>query len=373
MAVKMIDVPRGEQADLRDWNISIYRVIFLGGGYMKLTLKNLNTALAPLVVRGSRFEFNGCFFCVTGDTGIRGEAKDNEWVYIYVMFDHITKECYFEYNSTKPEYDQDKCAWYHANGHDMAIAKMYKTPDGYYGKVVLDDFDSMDKNNFSVIPSGGEKTEIDPQNMEGYVSYPNGSYEIELKPGFYEYELKGGKGGKGGKGYNNPAEPEEPAEPEVVEGEFILDHTVTAVIGIGEGGGNGGNGGNVSGSNEFNDHYGTGGGSGASGGASFINLGTARFAARGTQGTKGTKVGPRLAYHAFANGEPAEAPPLAGVYSPVINGFGGFLPGLDAPINARPPAMEGDPGEEVKGGKGGIENHANNGYAKLWIKTGFML
>jgi hypothetical protein len=253
MAVRKIEEPNISPMDINDWQKALNRTTFQGGGYIKLTLKYLNTDAAPFIARGSRFEFNSAFYEVTEDTQVNGSVSNNRWVFIYAKIQN--GECVFEYGTTQPAYDAIKCAWF--NGNDRAVAKMYKRADGYWGKVVLDDYDSMYKENLSAVPATAGT-----QVLSGAI---NNVTFAALAPGVYRYEVKGCTGGAGGNA-GSRLSGGAGVQGEMKTGIFSLERNADAFAMTGGDGVDGGNGQSSSGGGDTHE----GGGGGASGGNSIV-------------------------------------------------------------------------------------------------------
>jgi len=265
--VQQITEPTKDDASVDDWYKIIARTTFQGGGFLKVMLRNLNTAGEPVIVKGSRLELNGAFFVALEDAPVDGleETDDERWVFIYARFmpnddPNQPGECVFEYGDEMPVYDESKCAWYNEN-HDRAIAKMYKRSDGLWGKVLLHDYENMFDENFTVLPdSGGTLTASGGINVG-----QNNATRIEVDTGVYLYDLKGGKGGRGGYQLWSGT-PGQGAYGEEKKGHFIFRQKTLVEMSAGGDGDDGENGQGDSGGGDSE----SGGGGGASGGSSYI-------------------------------------------------------------------------------------------------------
>jgi hypothetical protein len=203
MAV-LIKEPNKKDINLDDWSIFLKRTTFQGGGFINILLDGLDTEKTPRIKAGSRLEVNGGFYevnsglyggfyIVKSDEEISDPEKvaNEQWIFVYA----VPKEAglTFEYSNIMPIFSVEKCGYY--NGGSRAIAKMYKRADGYWSKVILNDYDSLYKDNTTKLPSTITNVNDIVRNVISY-----GIVEtIDVNAGVYFAKLKGGKGGKGGR------------------------------------------------------------------------------------------------------------------------------------------------------------------------------
>lgn len=263
MAIEQIPEPTKDEANIDDWYKILRRTTFQGGGFSKIMLTELNTSNIPAVMKGSRVEVNNSFYVVTADETINdpGNLANEQWIFVYAVVQQDGVR--FDYHNRRPEWDTAKCGWFDTvNLTDRCIAKMYKRSDGWWGKVLLADYEDLYKDNFSVLPTSGG-TRILTGIMSPSLNTDNPP--TTLTPGAYRYELRGGTGGRGGL-QNRNGTPGNGASGQSLTGQFALDRKVGARALVGGDGEDGGNGGTSSGGGDSEE----GGGGGASGAASYI-------------------------------------------------------------------------------------------------------
>jgi len=178
-----------------DWQSFLYRTTFQGGGFLKIMLTDLNTSGVPRIAKGSRLEVNGTFYLVAAEEAVNNtyNVANEQWIFIYAVPQNQT--LIFEYRNTMPVYSAEKNGYY--SDFARAVAKMYKRRDGYWSKVILNDYESLYEDNFSVLPTVVTNCIVV---AEGEIekSQLTDSVLPILLPGAYRYSIKGGKGGKGG-------------------------------------------------------------------------------------------------------------------------------------------------------------------------------
>jgi len=222
--------PRDYSPNDKDWQDFLYRTTFQNGGYIKLMLRELNTSEEPLIARGSRLEVNGTFYSLPEDMEILDphNVAYEQWIFIYAAVQPNSLK--FEYRNTLPKYDTAKCGWF--DGTDRAISKLYLREDGWWSKVILEDYESMFKNNFTVLPTtGGELIgEGGINNFNNYI----------VNPGAYRWELQAGLGGRGGySGNATQGTPGLGAEGEILADSFTVEQKTQIELLTGGDGNNG--------------------------------------------------------------------------------------------------------------------------------------
>jgi hypothetical protein len=222
-------------------------------GHINIGLININTNLAPQIMNGSIFEFNGGLYrCRNDETITIGDPTVNKVIYIYAVaeFDDIKKQniANFMYSTVTPTWNPAKGGWY--NGNDRALVKFFYTGDQYNGKVILDSCNAMQEiNTEQAIPTTGGQ-----QVITGIV---NQVKSVTLQARAYRFEIKAGKGGDGGK--SSAGDGGKGVEGEAKSGTFILHQPIKIYYALGGDGNDG-------------EITVLGAGGGASGGSAFIDF-----------------------------------------------------------------------------------------------------
>ena len=278
MANKITE-PRVDQANLDDWSNFIARTTRQGGGFMCITLNNIDNAGVPSIAAGSRFELNGAFYEAVKENGetISGGLVSGSVNYIYAI--PSNGNCTFRYSISSPVWSADKGGWY--SGNSRAIAKLYFVNGNYNGKVILDSFNAMRMVNteqpFPLDASGNPTGGSAIVNKESAPVYQE---QITLAAGAYRYSIKGGDGGEGGKGsggYRGGSDGEKGEAGEVLTGNFFWKGGPIR-ISVGQNGNQGQSG---------DDDCRNGGGGGAGGCSSIEGVATAAGGLYGDGGANG--------------------------------------------------------------------------------------
>jgi len=259
MAV-LVPEPSIEDPTIKDWEKLLSRVTFQAGGFMLLSLENMDSTGVPRVMQGSRFQINHALFLVETTESISGVPVLNQVNYVYAVPNGETAT--FVYSTTVPVFDPVFGGWY--NGDRRAVAKMiYGANNTFWNKVILDTEGSI-RNfnpNSDTLPTFGGKLIIEAGVVGGLV------FDV-LRPGAYYLEVRGGKGGDGGNGGSDGRDGEKGSQGDYGDYKtvsFILTQYSMVALHRGNDGNNGGNGG-------YGYSNGSGGGSGKNGKASYIHI-----------------------------------------------------------------------------------------------------
>ena len=341
MAV-MVQEPLDNNPMTEDWQRFLFRTTFQGGGFIQLMLTNLNTAQVPQIARGSRLEVNGTFYSVPENETIEGATSSNRWIFVYAVT--LSNSVVFEYSEIFPVWDTMKNGYYSSSGNARAVAKAWRGADGWFSKVVLETYESMFTDNFSVLSNTGG-TSVMVSTVGGITQW--------LAPGAYRFEIRGGQGGRGGANADG-TRPPVPAMPVANNNRFFLEKG-SFVYGVaGRGGGDGGD---AVGNARF------AGGGGASGGTSFLVIMNNRIeSARGGIATAGQNA---------SGGTPPGTGGAAGIQEPerrselnleTMSLLGLFFGGQ----NLGSPGIPGGGSGTGSNGSGGVSNTARNGWARVF-------
>ena len=364
---RQIKSPDVDRANLDDWLLSIYRVSEQSGGFICLELTNMDNSGKPEIKAGSRFELNNSIFVAgPGNEEVKGAASTGQ-CYIYAKHEgnpnnvpESVREklnngldpgsiAGFYFGSDEPVWDAARGGWFsRTEENSRAIVKFFYTSGQYNGKVILDSYNAMFMVNVrQVFPDSGSNGVA--VTIPGYSSNSHAQFNgmIDLAPGIYRYELKGGSGGAGGDGGANPSSyPDDGASGgnggggEFQAGTFAWRGGKIQVT-VGADGGNGGNGGD--GASDYEGVLSIGGNGGGGGGGLDSRIGA--ITARG--GKPG--IGGKRTHSYFANVMPGSP----GGYGIGGNGGENLVYGI-RDNRYRP------------GGRGEGPKNTTSGYARLW-------
>jgi hypothetical protein len=247
--------PLGGEITYTQWQRLIQKTTFETGGFMALSLTNMNSASAPQIAGGSRVEAGGSLYLCAASENIAGTpAAGINYVYC-VPAGALAG---FAYSAAAPAWDAAKGGWY--NGNNRAVARLYFTGSGggsqYNGKAILDSYNAVRAlNTEQAVPASGGIAALSVPAAD-----VNKVLAITLPAGAYRYEVKAGKGGKGGDAEDSTGGGG--ADGEAKTGGFVLPAARAIRYALGGDGGNGG----------FSWNAG-GGGGGGTGGSAFIDTG----------------------------------------------------------------------------------------------------
>jgi hypothetical protein len=213
-----IKYPDMDSPNLQSWRVMIAGLEAFTSGLMVVGVDNINSDGVPSILNGSLLDINGGRYVCNSTDSIGGTVASNAQNYIYavVAADGLTVS--FVYSTVEPQWDPAKGGWYAEfnpgsqissvpNAHHRAIVKLFATGGKYNNKVILDSYNAMQMVNTRqpVQTSGGiaantNYTVTDPATGKIHAFNYNTiqDREIDLAPGIYRYELKGGDGGQGG-------------------------------------------------------------------------------------------------------------------------------------------------------------------------------
>jgi hypothetical protein len=283
---KLVEEPSIDGADLDDWKKLLYRTTFQAGGFILLTLENLNTTGVPKILQGSRLQINHALYLVETTESISGTPVVNVVNYIYAVPSSDGKTASFVYRTDPPTFNPVLGGWMRGSTEERAVAKTIPgSGNTFWNKVILDTQSAMSNFNPNTLPTSG-----------GTLLYEAAVDVFTVKvlePGAYYLEVRGGKGGNGGAGGDcagNPAQSGETGEAgkqgDSVTFAFVVKQQSVATLYRGNDGANGTKGANTNG--YYGGEYGAGGGSGKNGKLSYIHVDNVGFVpALGGQAGKG--------------------------------------------------------------------------------------
>jgi hypothetical protein len=286
---ELITHPNEDHADLEEWRLMVQDLEAYTGGLLRLGIENFNSSGVPRILEGSCLDINGSKYKCTSTESVSdsGSPSLNAYNYIYAVPNGDTAS-FRLLGGDPPGWDYLKAGWYKTidSKSCRAVAKMYCLGNGYYSKVLLNDYASMYRENLNLslnpndlgIPNTGGN-----QVLTGLINNDlTGNGGFHLPAGVYRYELKGGTGGRGGYQGSNGT-PGIGAQGEVKTGIIILNEAAQCFINTGGDGEDGENGKVSSGGGDTFD----GGGGGASGGASYVYVAGKYIVAEGGSGGGG--------------------------------------------------------------------------------------
>jgi hypothetical protein len=214
-----ITEPSANGATFDDWRAFIARTTRQSKGMNQIGLTSMNTDIKPRVQLGSIFEMGGVFFEVTNANddiidesfiGVGPGHPDGNEYFIYAI--PQGNGCFFQYRKTRPEWNGFLGGYYILGGSGSnfwayrAVAKVFilygYDINGWNNKVILDVFGSIERANifqtFQTWYSGiilFDSTATVPPGFEGTNSA--GEIYLEVDPGFYMAEVRGGTCGRG--------------------------------------------------------------------------------------------------------------------------------------------------------------------------------
>ena len=211
MAIIQKEEPRPTVLDFEDWNKLKFRTTFQGGGYICIDVGGINDwSVKPFLKMGSRFEIKNSFYAVEdADYVIDDNPKTNTAAYpnnyIYATVNNDNGAVSLKFDRAEPTWNVALGGWY--NGEDRALVKFFyyyfNNTNYYNNKVILDSYNAMFMvNTKQTYANSGGLSEISIGNTDGVtngVSWP-AETSLNLKPGVYRYEAKGGDSGAGGDG-----------------------------------------------------------------------------------------------------------------------------------------------------------------------------
>jgi hypothetical protein len=127
---RLLEEPVNAKPGTEAWQQMLYKTTFEAGGYMNISLSNMNNDGAPQVLAGSRFELNGSLYYTEANENICGWANYANGTDIYIYTIPSGNSVTFSYSVSVPTYNPAKGGWY--NGNNRALFKLYKSSSGGY-------------------------------------------------------------------------------------------------------------------------------------------------------------------------------------------------------------------------------------------------
>jgi hypothetical protein len=198
MAVLQVEEPGVDTVSIDDWHKLVNRTTVQGGGFMLLSLSEMETTARPRVLQGSRFELNGALYIVENDEDIQdpsGGLGEKEY-FIYAV--PTSEGVIFQFFEQRPSFNPMLGGWF--SGQSRCIGRTTYFGPGWYNKVVMDSYDAINSFNPANITEVTGTTIWNDTTFNKWISKT-------LLPGVYRVTVAGGKGGNGGNGGYNTNTP----------------------------------------------------------------------------------------------------------------------------------------------------------------------